>query len=117
MRSRSATTTHPEGGVTDMMAAHAWRTNAHMLAEFGTRARVGVLDGPAVAGASRPAENTEVELLDTPRIRGGVMSAHVECPSCGAEVDEDDIRSSPVDRDGAPYREDVCRECADGGTP
>ncbi len=45
------------------------------------------------------------------------MTALVECPSCGAEVGEDDIVPSPVDRDGAPYREDVCRECALGGTP
>ena len=45
------------------------------------------------------------------------MTALVECPTCGAEVDEDDIRSSPVDRDGALYGEDVCRECAEGETP
>ena len=45
------------------------------------------------------------------------MTALVECPSCGAEVGEDDIAASPVDRDGALYGEDVCRECAEGETP
>ena len=45
------------------------------------------------------------------------MDDHVECPTCGAEVDEDDIAASPVDRDGALYGEDVCRECAEGETP
>ena len=37
----------------------------------------------------------------------------IECPTCGAEVDEDDIRSSPVDRDGAPHHEDTYPECED----
>ena len=41
------------------------------------------------------------------------MTALVECPTCGAEVDEDDIRSSPVDRDGAPHHEDTYPECED----
>ncbi len=41
------------------------------------------------------------------------MTAPVECPSCGAEVGEDDIRSSPVDRDGAPHHEDTYPECED----
>ena len=45
------------------------------------------------------------------------MTALAECPSCGAEVDPDDIAASPVDRDGAPYSEDVCSECAEGETP
>ena len=45
------------------------------------------------------------------------MTALVECLSCGRDVDPDDIVPSPVDRDGAPYREDVCRECAEGETP
>ena len=30
-----------------------------------------------------------------------------------AEVGEDDIAASPVDRDGAPHHEDTCPECED----
>ena len=41
------------------------------------------------------------------------MDDLVECPTCGAAVDEDDIRSSPVDRDGALYHEDTYPECED----
>ena len=45
------------------------------------------------------------------------MDGHVEGPTGGAEVDADDVAASPVDRDGALYGEDVCRECAEGETP